>query len=255
MGILGHPTSFRRMMGMSKYVFQRLVTALRGAGLHATRYVSLEEQLGVFLRIAVTGLGNREMQERFQRSGETISKWVFNLHYILWELIPASKLFSPYTQHHCRRIFVHCYVYLPHNVIPPEIRNNSRFYPYFQHCRGAVDGSLLDAFVAEIDLSRYHSRKGRISQNLLAACTFDMLFCHILGGWEGSAADGRVWENARSKNFTIPPERYYLGDAGFPLCNTLLVPYRGVRYHLREWKQSNQRFIFNDHLIFINIWL
>jgi len=37
--------------------------------------------------------------------------------------------------------------------IPDEILNNPRFYPYFEQCRGAIDGSLLDAFVASDDMS------------------------------------------------------------------------------------------------------
>ncbi|KAJ7663580.1 hypothetical protein B0H17DRAFT_890839, partial [Mycena rosella] len=63
----GHPGRFRRAMGMSKYVFKKLVHALH---MHCrftpTKHVSCEEQLAIFLRIAVTGLGNREHQERFQ---------------------------------------------------------------------------------------------------------------------------------------------------------------------------------------------
>jgi hypothetical protein len=68
-----------------------------------------------------------------------------------------------------------------------------------------------------------------------------MLFCYILSGWEGSAADGCVFENTRQTDFKIPPGTYYLGNAGFPLCNGLLVPYRGVCYHLKEWEQSGLR--------------
>jgi hypothetical protein len=65
------------MMGMHKFVFRRLVRELqRKAGLCDTKHVSSEEQVAIFLRIAVTGLGNREQQERFQRSGDTISKCV-----------------------------------------------------------------------------------------------------------------------------------------------------------------------------------
>jgi hypothetical protein len=139
--------------------------------------------------------------------------------------------------------FYGAYVTLPPpNEIPDEIKNNPRFYPFFKDCRGAVDGSLLDAFVALIDMARYRSRKGRISTNLLAACRFNLLFCYLLSGWEGSAADGRVFDDARRTDFEIPPGTYYLGDAGFPLCNVLLVPYRGVRYHLKEWAQSGQRY-------------
>ena len=75
--LAGHPKRFRQQMGMEKFVFRRLLYDLgRRCGLQATRYVSAEEQLAVFLRIARTGLSNSEMQERFQRSGDTILKYV-----------------------------------------------------------------------------------------------------------------------------------------------------------------------------------
>jgi hypothetical protein len=137
--------------------------------------------------------------------------------------------------------FYSSFVKLPRNEIPIEIRDNPKFFPFFKDCLGAVDGSLLDAFVPDDAMARYRSRKGRISQNLLAACKFNLLFAYILSGWEGSAADGRVFEDARSKDFTIPPGKFYLGDAGFPSCDALLVPYRGVRYHLKEWERGNRR--------------
>lgn len=64
-------------MGMNRFVFRKLLRELeKRAGLRPTRHVSTEEQLAIFLRIARTGLSNAEMQERFQRSGDTISKYV-----------------------------------------------------------------------------------------------------------------------------------------------------------------------------------
>jgi len=42
-----------------------------------TKYVTLEEQLAIFLYTSVTGLFIRHVEERFQRANGTISKWVF----------------------------------------------------------------------------------------------------------------------------------------------------------------------------------
>jgi hypothetical protein len=58
-----------------------------------------------------------------------------------------------------------------------------------------------------------------------------------LSGWEGSAVDGRVFDDAPRTDFLIPEGKIYLADAGFPSCDVLLVPYRGVRCHLKEWEQ------------------
>lgn len=63
------------MMGMNRFVFRKLVRELETrTWLSPTKYLSSEEQVAIFLRIARTGQGNVEMQERFQRSGDTISK-------------------------------------------------------------------------------------------------------------------------------------------------------------------------------------
>ena len=105
--LTGHPLRFRRQMGMNRFVFRKLLRELeRRTGLRPTRHVSTEEQLAIFLRIARTGLSNAEMQERFQRSGETISKYVF------WDILSLvllssflisvnSKVLSP-NSHHAR---------------------------------------------------------------------------------------------------------------------------------------------------------
>jgi len=48
---------------------------------------------------------------------------------------------------------------------------------------------------------------------------------------------------ARLTDFTIPPGKVYLADAGFAACDELLVPYRGVRYHLAEWGWANVMYV------------
>jgi hypothetical protein len=132
--------------------------------------------------------------------------------------------------------FYQCHVKLPaKDKTLPEIHCNPKLYSFFHDRWGAVDGTHVDAFVPDDAISRYQNQKGGLTQNVLAACTFDMQFCYVLSRWEGSAADGRVWDDARWNDFTISPGTYYLADAGFPTCHSLLVPYRGERYHLKEW--------------------
>jgi hypothetical protein len=218
-------------MAMAQHVFTNLVRHMRRAGLCDTRYVTAEEQVSIFLRLIVYGMGNREAQERFQRSGDTISK---AFHRVL-ELITNSSFYSTF-------------VHLPGNEVPDLIATDPRYKPFFG-AQAAADGSLEDAFVMEEDMGHYQSRKGRISQNILAGCTFNMEICYMMTGWEGSTADGRLWEEARQRNLAIPPDRYWLGDAGFPLCDTMLVPYRGKRYHLKEWAKGNQQFVCSYVLV------
>jgi hypothetical protein len=70
-----------------------------------------------------------------------------------------------------------------------------------------------------------------------------MLFTYILTGWEGSATDARVWADALGKGFSVPEGFYYLADAGYPHCKELLVPFRGIRYHLQEWGAAGVRYV------------
>lgn len=138
--------------------------------------------------------------------------------------------------------FYNRHVKLPlHDRTPPEICYNPKLYPFFKDCRGAVDGTHVHAFVPDDAIPHYRNRKCGLSQNVLAACTFDMRFCYVLSGWEGSASDGRVWDNARQHDFAVAPGTYYLADAGFPACHALLIPYRKVRYHLKEWGRAPQK--------------
>ena len=135
------------------------------------------------------------------------------------------------------------YVRLPTSSppIPDEIRDSPDFWPYFRDCIGAIDGSHIPTFVPELMRSRFQDRKGQVSQNVLAACSMNMEFLYMLPGWEGSTADSCVFDNARNEDFRIPNGRYYLADAGYANCNALIVPYRRVRYHLKEWGSSSNR--------------
>lgn len=119
-----------------------------------------------------------------------------------------------------------------------SILHDSR-YKFFDNCIGAVDGTHIRAFTATEDHPFMRNRKGFLSQNCLFICDFDFLFIFSLCGWDGSVADGALWHDARTHNLRIPPGKYLLADAGFGTSDSLLVPYRNVRYHLKEWRQAD----------------
>jgi DDE superfamily endonuclease len=53
-----------------------------------------------------------------------------------------------------------------------------------------------------------------------------MEFVYVLAGWEGSAHDVRVLEDAQlSYGFVIPKGKYWLGDAGYTNSKFVLSPY------------------------------
>ena len=60
---------------MNKHVFRALVSELgTTAGLYDTQWVSVEEQIAIFLYLAVTGVAQRHLKERFQCSPDTLLK-------------------------------------------------------------------------------------------------------------------------------------------------------------------------------------
>jgi hypothetical protein len=72
------PVRMDEQLGVTKHLFRQLSKELRAKhGLSDGKYVSANEQLAIFLHFARTGASSRMLQERFQRSGETISKQVF----------------------------------------------------------------------------------------------------------------------------------------------------------------------------------
>jgi hypothetical protein len=114
---------------------------------------------------------------------------------------------------------------------------------------GAVDGSHIPVFVP--DQKRFINQKGYVSQNMLAVCNFNMEFTYVMPGWEGSAHDGRIWDAARTGTLKIPEGKWLLGDAGFPLSNSCLIPYQGTKYHLKDWDVvGGHKFV-----LFISLWV
>ncbi|KAK7177516.1 hypothetical protein PSPO01_16435 [Paraphaeosphaeria sporulosa] len=80
----------------------------------------------------------------------------------------------------------------PSIEVPEQVAEESRFWPYFKDCLGALDGTHIPIFVPQRDHKRYRNRYGDLTQNVLAVVDFDMNFLYVLAGWEGSAHDGKV---------------------------------------------------------------
>ena len=75
----------------------------------------------------------------------------------------------------------------------------------------------------------------------MVACDFDLKFVHVHAGWEGSASDARVLQDALNHGFHVPHGKFYLVDAGYANTPQFLAPYRGTRYHLNEQGRVRQR--------------
>lgn len=145
--------------------------------------------------------------------------------------------------------FREIYLRLPDEDTPLSnvISSNPKFYPFFKDAVGAIDGTHINLFPPEDTKARFRDRDGNLTQNVLAVCSFEMCFSYIMAGWEGSASDSFIFEKARSRDLVLPPGKYLIADAGFPGCDDLIVPYRGVRYHLREFGVVKQRYCACPH--------
>ncbi|XP_028087441.1 uncharacterized protein LOC114288154 [Camellia sinensis] len=169
---------------------------------------------------------------------------------LMHDHINASNRFQHSTETICRYIKIvmralcklSSSVIKPRNLedIPGKILNDRRFFPWFKDCVGAIDGTLVDAWVPASRQNTFHCRKATVSQNVLAACDFDMLFTFINSGWEGSAHDNAILVDSITRadlQFPHPPNgKYYLVDASFTNIPGFLAPFRSQRYHLQEFR-------------------
>ena len=169
----------------------------------------------------------RKLAERFQRSTETIDR----VYHKVMKLFLRKGIYEPAIQPATQDTPLHI-----------SISSSPMYSPFLDDCIGAVDGTHIPVSPPSAERKSFRDRSGHITQNVLAICNFDMRFTDVLSGWEGSVADSTLWMEAhRLGAVSIPRGKYVLGDAGFPNCDYCLTPYRGVRYHLKEWEKANKR--------------
>ena len=222
-------SGFRALVRMDKQTFDRLIHFLATRELlHASRNICCGQKLMIFIWV-VAGHNIRYTANRWQHSISTISDIVHKV---------ADAMMS----------VRHILYIKPDAGVPAHIMNSPKFYPYFKDCIGCWDGSHIPAVVNAAAQGPYRNRKGFISQNVLTVVNFQMIFQYILAGWEGSAHDSRVLDDAMGKGLPLIDGKYFLGDAGYGITKWCLVPYRGVRYHLKEWGRGNQKPLNKEEL-------
>ncbi|KAL0385468.1 UNVERIFIED_CONTAM: hypothetical protein Sradi_2941100 [Sesamum radiatum] len=204
---------------MDRNAFGRLCYLLENsAGLRPTKNVSVAEQVAMFLCVLSHHKKNCIVKHDFIRSDRTVSK---HFHNVLHAVCMMHK------------------VLLAKPTPIPDDCSDPR-WKWFKGCLGALDGTFIDVRVPEHEKRRYRTRKGDIAVNVLGVCNPNMQFIFVLSGWEGSAADSRVLRDAinRPHGLCVPTGNYYLCDNGYANAEGFLTPYRGVRYHLKEWDRG-----------------
>ncbi|XP_048500982.2 uncharacterized protein LOC125497624 [Beta vulgaris subsp. vulgaris] len=233
--INGHPIRCVNAFRMEPQLFLRLCKDLSlHYGLKASGNMPIFEKIGIFLYAIAQGASNRVLGERFQRSGDSISRAIHEvLNSISCRKVKslAHDIIKPYDP--------------DFTSVPAKIAQDKRYMPFFKDCIGCIDGTHITACIPEDQQMPYRGRKGIPTFNVMAVCDFDMCFTFVSAGWEGSAHDTRVFLHAIETpelNFPKPPEgKYYLADKGYPDRKGYLVPYPKTRYHLEQFKHTPPR--------------
>ncbi|XP_060961641.1 protein ALP1-like [Cannabis sativa] len=231
----GHESRCYDLFRMDKDVFILFCGVLKEKNLlRNSRYLSVEEQVSMFLFVVGHNERHRVVAERFQHSTSTISEYFRKVLRAVCRL--SKELITPPS----------------FDVVPPEIRFNPKYYPFLKNCVGAIDGTHISAHVPIDEQIPYRGRKVDTTQNVMCICSFDMKFTYVVAGWEGSANDARILSECATNpdyEFPAPPNgKYYLVDSGYTNMPGFLSPYRGERYHLNQYADRNplgKRELFN----------
>ncbi|XLR27791.1 hypothetical protein S83_055691, partial [Arachis hypogaea] len=92
-------------------------------GLKCTRQMGVQEMVAMFLNTVGHGVSNRMIQERFQHSGETISR---HFHEVL---VAYLRLSIKYIKPSDPRF----------QNVHSKIKNDQRYWPFFKNAIGAID--------------------------------------------------------------------------------------------------------------------
>ncbi|XP_042065797.1 uncharacterized protein LOC121809302 isoform X2 [Salvia splendens] len=204
---------------MDRNTFGRLCRLLKDvSGLVDKKFVTVEEMVAMFLGILAHHNKTRVVGFHFLRSSQTVCRY---LHVVLYGVLKLHEILL---------------------VKPEPVDENctDARWKWFKGCLGALDRTYINVRVPATDLPRYRNRKGQISTNTLAVCDRHLRFVYVLPGWEGSARDSRILRDALSRplGFKVPRGQYYLCDNGYANSEGFITPYKGVRYHLKEWGPS-----------------
>ncbi|XP_031393173.1 protein ALP1-like isoform X1 [Punica granatum] len=233
--VLGNDTRCYENFRMNPHIFHNLCDTLRAnCGIRNSRNgMTVEEMVGMFLLVVAHSTRLAVVAERFQHSKETVSRVIKVIAHGIHSLSPT-------------------YIRRRNVAVQPKIQSCRKWYPFFQNCIGAIDGTHVSACVPSSVRGAYRYRNNEITQNVLAACSHDMMFTYVVTGWEGSAHDSRILSDAATLELFPAPygEQYYVVDAGFPNIPGYLAPYKGQRYHRSDYNDdtppTTEKELFNQ---------
>lgn len=178
------------------------------------RLGNAKEVLGVTLQWLATGESCRAQEGRFGVSFATCHS--YRMHGLRAIVKNLSHLIT-----------------LP-TTVPGEFASK---FLHFDQALFAIDGAHFPIAASQSSAERFRCRKGFTSTNVLIGCDWELNMCYVYAGVEGSAHDATVLVFSQLLQ-QILDDYFVLADAGYGLRPEVLIPYRGVRYHLREWAEA-----------------
>lgn len=116
-------------------------------------------------------------------------------------------------------------------------------YPEFDGGFAAVDGTHVPIRTLAKNCDLFRNRKSFVSTNLLILCNLKQRMLFVGTGAPGSYHDSSVYKKSPLFTMlqTIPANLFVFADAGYGISKRLLTPYRGTRYHLKEYAAGTSR--------------
>jgi hypothetical protein len=180
------------MFRVERALFNRLYnTLVNSYGLKSILKMTSVEALAMFLWVVGSPQPVRQAENRFRRSMETVNRTINRVLTCLLRL--AHDIIVPKD--------------LTFSEVHPNLENLA-FWPHFNDCIGALDGTHVKVVVNKSKRVPYLNRHNDTSQNVLVVCDFDMRFTFVLSGWPGSTHDMRVFKDAITTHhdkFPHPP--------------------------------------------------
>ncbi|KAL9668287.1 hypothetical protein QQ045_002667 [Rhodiola kirilowii] len=230
-----HPRLCREQLRLTANMVKNLVNLLVSRQLLSDgTHISVLEQVGMTLYILGKGASYRDVADTFKHAPSTVGDY---FHKVIDALMAGSdNIIRPHTSL---------------DAVPAKIANSALYFPYFKNCVGALDGTHIQAVLGD-NHDQYRGRKGVKTWNVLACCSFDMLFTFVNAGWEGSVHDITVLKdsiNQANHCFPHPPTgKYYLVDSGYPNTLGYLAPYKdkSARYHIPDFRTQPPSGIYEN---------
>ena len=140
---------FHEVARMDRATLVKLREMMMDAGgLVDSLYICGGQKIMVLVQV-LRGYTNRQIKERWQHSGSTISKII---HEASDALIRCSGI-----------VFQPAIIGAP---VQSQIATSAKFSPFFGNCIGALDGTHIPACIPIADQEAYRNRKRVITQNV-----------------------------------------------------------------------------------------